>query len=87
MKYVLVIEKAGGNLSAWFPDVLGCGTTGSTVDETIRNAHQALSLHLEDETEMPSARPLKAILDEGLELDGDEVFATVDYEQPQHAEH
>jgi len=80
MQYVIVIEKAGDNLSAWFPDVPGCGTVGDTVEEVLANAEEALEGHLED-MEAPAARPLKAILDEGLEVDGTELFGFVPYEQ------
>jgi predicted RNase H-like HicB family nuclease len=79
MKYLLVIETAANNLCAYFPDVPGCVTAGSTVEEVRRNAAEVLSGHLEGE-EIPAARPLKAILDEGLQLDGTEVFAWVDFE-------
>lgn len=84
MNYVIIIEKAGGNLSAWFPDVPGCGTVGDTVDEVLHNAIEALEGHLEGE-QAPSARPLKAILDEGLDLDGTEFFGHVEYVQKSHA--
>lgn len=78
--YVIVIEKAGNNLSAWFPDVPGCGTVGDTVEEILHNAAEALEGHLEGD-QPPAARPLKAILDEGLDLDGTEVIAYVPYGQ------
>lgn len=84
MQYLIIIEKAGGNLSAWFPDVPGCGTVGDTVEEVLRNAVEALELHFEDGEAPPAPRPLKAIVDEGLDLDGSEVFAWVTYE-PTHA--
>lgn len=84
MKYLLVIETAENNLCTYFPDVPGCVTAGDTVEEIRRNAAEVLSGHLEGE-EIPSARPLKAILDEGLELDGSEVFAWVDFEPATHA--
>jgi predicted RNase H-like HicB family nuclease len=64
-RYLLIIENAGPNLSAYFPDVPGCVTTGGTVEEVRRNAHEALSLHLEDEPEAPRARTLREILDAG----------------------
>jgi predicted RNase H-like HicB family nuclease len=46
-KYLVVIEQAQGNLSAYAPDVDGCVTTGQTVDEVLHNMQEALSLHLE----------------------------------------
>lgn len=46
MKFTVIIEKAGQNFSAWSPDLPGCITTGPTVEETIRNMHEAISGHL-----------------------------------------
>lgn len=81
MKYLLIIERAEGNFSAYFPDVPGCVTTGETVEETVRNAREALEGHLEGET-APQARSLKAIADEGeIAEDGVELIAWVPYEQ------
>lgn len=46
-KFLIVIEKAGNNYSAYSPDVLGCATTGNTREETRRNMIEALEFHLE----------------------------------------
>ena len=46
-RYLIVIEKAGNNYSAYSPDVLGCATTGYTREETRRNMIEALEFHLE----------------------------------------
>ena len=80
MHFLIIIEKAGSNLSAWFPDVPGCGTVGDTVEEVLVNAREALELHFEDGATPPAARPLKAIVDEGIDLDGTEVVAWISYE-------
>lgn len=80
MKYLLVIEEAGDNLSAYFPDVPGCVAVGDSVEEVRANAKEALAFHLEDE-EPPVTRPLGEILASGeVEGTGSEVFAWVDYE-------
>jgi predicted RNase H-like HicB family nuclease len=42
----IVMEKAGGNYSAFAPDLPGCIATGGTVDETRRNMQEAIELHL-----------------------------------------
>jgi predicted RNase H-like HicB family nuclease len=47
-KYLVVVEKAGGNYSAYLPDVPGCVTTGDTPEETLNNMREALELHLQD---------------------------------------
>ncbi len=45
--YAVVIEWAETNWSAYVPDVPGCVTTGTTVEETIANMREALQAHLE----------------------------------------
>lgn len=46
-RYLIVIEDAGSNYSAYSPDLPGCATTGSTVEETKRNMEGAVEFHLE----------------------------------------
>lgn len=68
MKQILVIiERCKGNFSAYSPDVLGCVTTGDSIEETVRNMKEALELHLlhSDETECHS---LDWHLAHGLEI-------------------
>jgi predicted RNase H-like HicB family nuclease len=45
-EYVIVIEDAGGNLSAYVPDLPGCVATGTTVDEVTAHIREAIALHL-----------------------------------------
>lgn len=47
-QYLVLIE--GGppsNYSAWSPDVLGCVSTGDTLEEVEREMREALAFHLE----------------------------------------
>lgn len=53
----VVIENAGGNFSAYSPDVPGCVSTGATETEVRRNFADALEFHLE------------GMAEDGLELD------------------
>ena len=46
-RFLIVIEKAGRNFSAYSPDLPGCVATGRTRAETERNMHEALQLHVE----------------------------------------
>ena len=46
MRYAVVIEQAGGNLSAYVPDLPGCVATGETVEETERLLREAIELHV-----------------------------------------
>lgn len=46
-EYLVVIEKAESNYSAYSPDLPGCVATGDTKDETLRNMRRAIAMHLE----------------------------------------
>jgi predicted RNase H-like HicB family nuclease len=50
-RYAAVYEKAESNWSAYVPDLPGCITTGSTLDETKLNIREAIELHLEAMTD------------------------------------
>ena len=47
-KYLVVVERAGSNYSAYLPDVPGCVTTGDTPEGTLANMREALALHFQD---------------------------------------
>ena len=47
MKFAVVIEKAESNYSAYVPDLLGCITTGDTIEEVYRMMQEAIEFHLE----------------------------------------
>lgn len=46
-KYLIIIEKAGDNYSAFCPDLAGCIATGATRKEVERNIKEAIAFHLE----------------------------------------
>ena len=54
-EYLIIIERAGNNYSAYAPEVPGCVATGSTEQETEANMRSALELHLRGmrEDELP----------------------------------
>ncbi|HNW61182.1 MAG TPA: type II toxin-antitoxin system HicB family antitoxin [bacterium] len=45
-RFLIVIEKANGNYSAYAPDLPGCIATGKTKDQAARNIHAAIELHV-----------------------------------------
>jgi predicted RNase H-like HicB family nuclease len=45
-RYLIVVEKASNNYSAYSPDLPGCIATGKTADETKRNMRIAIEMHL-----------------------------------------
>ncbi|HEY9780951.1 MAG TPA: type II toxin-antitoxin system HicB family antitoxin [Leptolyngbyaceae cyanobacterium] len=47
MRYVVVIEKAENNYSAYAPDLPGCIATGATIEETRQQIREAIEFHLE----------------------------------------
>ncbi len=59
-RFLVVIEKANGNYSAYSPDLPGCVATGKTRDQVARNMHEAITMHvqglLEDKLPIPQAR-------------------------------
>ena len=46
-RYLVVIERAEGNYSAYVPDLPGCVATGNTVDEVRREIREAIEFHIE----------------------------------------
>ena len=57
--FLIVIEKAERNYSAYLPDLPGCMATGKTRDQVARNMHAAIELHvrglLEDKLPVPQS--------------------------------
>lgn len=47
MKYLTVIEKTNTGYSAYSPDLDGCVSTGSTLQEVIANMEEAIKFHIE----------------------------------------
>jgi len=47
MKYLIVIEKSETGYSAYFPDLPGCVSTGSTIEETEQNMREAIAFHID----------------------------------------
>jgi len=47
MRYAVVIEHAGGNFSAYVPDLPGCVATGATAEEVTREIREAIAFHLD----------------------------------------
>jgi len=45
--FLVVIEKANGNFSAYSPDLPGCVATGSTQEEAAQNMHSAIEMHIQ----------------------------------------
>ena len=46
-RYLIIIEKANANFSAYSPDLPGCIATGKTQADVTRNMHDAIEMHLQ----------------------------------------
>lgn len=46
-RFLIVIEKAKENYSAYCPDLPGCVATGKTRAQVERNIYQAIHMHIE----------------------------------------
>jgi predicted RNase H-like HicB family nuclease len=59
-RFLIVIEKANGNYSAYSPDLPGCVSTGKTRAQVAANMYKAIEMHLrgllEDKVPIPKAR-------------------------------
>lgn len=81
--FLVVVESAGTNYSAYSPDVPGCVSTGPTIEATLANMREALAAHIElmaaDGDPLPEARGLEHHLHEepSLKNNPDLVFAHV----------
>ena len=56
MKYLVVIEETQTGYSAYSPDILGCVSTGATLEEVNENMHEAIAFHID------------GLIEEGLEI-------------------
>ncbi len=75
-KFIVVIEKAENNYSAFSPDLPGCITVGTTIDEVISFMREAIELYLEQLTEkneaIPHSKTLGNYIQEGV-FDDDQI--------------
>lgn len=64
MKYLVVIEKTQTGYSAYSPDVLGCVSTGATLEEVNQNMQEAIKFHIH------------GLIEEGLEIPKPSTYST-----------
>ena len=58
-RFLVVIEKAERNFSAYSPDLPGCIATGKTREQAAANMHKAIELHIKGlrEDRLPVPKP------------------------------
>jgi predicted RNase H-like HicB family nuclease len=91
-KYLVVIEKAENNYSAFSPDMWGCAATGLTVEETVSQIKEALQLHIEaivnDGEDAPKAKGISQHIADGVfkegEIAGEYFITEIEVPVPQH---
>jgi predicted RNase H-like HicB family nuclease len=68
-RFLIVVEKANGNFSAYSPDLPGCVATGTTAEETTVRMHEAIDLHIrglrEDHLPIPEPSATAAYVEVG----------------------
>ena len=61
-RFLVVIEKANENYSAYSPDLPGCVATGKTREEVEHNMYEAIEMHLrglrEDNIPVPESHTI-----------------------------
>jgi len=59
-RYLIIIEKAAGNFSAYSPDLPGCVATGKTRAAAEKNMKKAIEMHIrslkQDNLPLPESR-------------------------------
>ncbi|MFA5794522.1 MAG: type II toxin-antitoxin system HicB family antitoxin [Candidatus Brocadiia bacterium] len=65
-RFLVVIEKANGNYSAYSPDLPGCVAAGKTREKTEQNMYQAIQMHIkglqEDKQSLPHSQAIAEYL-------------------------
>jgi predicted RNase H-like HicB family nuclease len=46
-RFLIIVEKANGNYSAYCPDLPGCVATGKSREDVLKRMEEAIKLHLE----------------------------------------
>jgi len=66
-RFLIVIEKADKNYSAYSPDLPGCVATGGTREEVSQNMHEAIEMHVqglrEDHLPVPDSHSFAEVID------------------------
>ena len=67
-RFLIVIENAGANFSAYSPDLPGCIATRRSREETEKNMYEAIQLHVEGMLEDGLAIPESSAVAEYIVL-------------------
>lgn len=67
-RYAVIFEQADNNWAAYVPDLPGCITTGSTLEETEHNIREAIQGHLRTLLEFGEPVPRPTSLAKEIEI-------------------
>jgi predicted RNase H-like HicB family nuclease len=82
-RYVIIIERAPANYSAYVPDVPGCIATGATIEETRARLADALADHVALLSELGQPVPTpETSLNAVVPLSPDDYVTTIEVELP-----
>ncbi len=68
MRYAVIIEDVGSNLSAYVPDLPGCVATGATLADVQQAITEAIEMHLQGLRADGAAVPEPSIRAEYVEV-------------------
>lgn len=68
IEYIGLAEKVSDGYSVFFPDFLGCGSAGHSLEETRKNAREGLIAHIELMLESREQIPKPSSLDKVIKL-------------------
>lgn len=86
MQYLVIVEKAANNYSAFSPDVPGCAVTGKTIEKTLDLMKEALEFHLEALDDIPKPKGLNYYINKGdWQLEEGSLIAQLDIEPTRKA--
>jgi len=66
--YTLAVQRQDGGYLANFPSLPGCATWGSTYEEAVNNAREALAVYLESMDALGKPRPAADEIEETVSL-------------------
>lgn len=83
-KYLAFFEPDDSGFSVWFPDLDGCTSGGSSFEDAIENAEQALALHLQGMAEDGISLPVPTLLENIPDYHGPgtEIIVRIEAEAP-----
>lgn len=63
MRYAIIIEGEAGSYSAYVPDLPGFVAAGDTIEEIMRNMHDAIQFHIDGlrEDGLPVPEPCSVV--------------------------